>query len=99
MGGMDKNPAPKYALEDQIQAMGGPRPFDHNDWKGKKRPSRRQISLFSLKYRYSEKQKKKPCTYSDVLFSRESIGEKNKKRSRDHFLQLLNAFYLFRLND
>ena len=32
------------------------------------------------RYRYSEEQIKKVRAYSDVLFSRESIGEENKKK-------------------
>ena len=62
--------------------MRGPKLFDLTDWKSKKRSSRPQMSCFREKYRYSDEQKKGSLyTFSDVLFSHESIGEENKKRS------------------
>ena len=79
---MDNNPAPKYALVNQIQAMGGPRPFDHTDWKGKKRFSRRQISLFSLKYRYSEEQKKKSHARTQMFCFPVKVLVKGTKKGR-----------------
>ena len=57
--------------------MRGSRPFDHTDWKSKKRSSRPQMSCFYQKYWYSEEQKK-VYTSSDVLFSSESVGEEKK---------------------
>ena len=59
--------------------MRGPRLLDHTDWKNRKRPLLR-CPVFTESIGIV-KRKKKVYTSLDVLFSRESIGEENKKRS------------------
>ena len=58
--------------------MRGPRLFYHTDWKSKKGLHVLRCPVFTENIGVV-KSKKKVCTYSDVLFSRESIGEENKK--------------------
>ena len=95
MGGMDKNPAPKYALVNQIQAMGGPRPFDHTDWKGKKRSSRRQISLFSLKYRIVKCKKKSHARTQMFCFPVKVLVKETKKGRGINFSNYLTLSICF----
>ena len=58
--------------------MRGPRLFDHTDWKSEKGLHVLRCPVFTENIGMV-KSKKKVCTYSDVLFSRESIGKENKK--------------------
>ena len=59
--------------------MGGPRLFDHTDWKSKKGLHVLRCPVFTENIA-----KKKVYTYSHVLFSRESIGETGEEKKGLH---------------